>query len=244
MPPTTSIQQALTVKSNPAGSGLGRHLIADFLHKVRIFPGTPSYVVCCTKPELFFHIRQELPAFMARFTTNEYHELVCSYRNSANPFAFNAVSNNNYIARYIDVFRRIKVWLKREDYNAYVMDGLLDKKHIIGNNYFLPSFLSFVAQFSTGEPYPQEKYKPQLLSDTPGKWVRVVFRGAPLKTYTVIRAQCPKEEGWKDGPEACQNLIFYTVLFHLSSIYRNMWTRTFLASAMLLPLAWHSFMSQ
>ena len=151
IPPITSIQQAFTVKSNPASSGLGCHLIADFLHKVHIFPGTPSYVVCCTKPELFLCICQELPAFI---TTDKYYELVCSYKNSANPFAFNAISNNNYIAGYIDVFRRIKVWFERENYNAYMMDGLLDKKHIIGNNYFLPSFLSFVAQFSTGELYP------------------------------------------------------------------------------------------
>ena len=68
---------------------------------------------------------------MKEFTTSEFYKGVCSYVNSDNPFAFNTVSTNNYIAHYIDVFRRVKVGLDREMYNDYVKEGLQDKNHVI-----------------------------------------------------------------------------------------------------------------
>ena len=130
--PTTTIQQDFVRKSNHGASGLGRHLINDFFFRTLIFPGTPSYVVCCTQPALYERIREQLPLFMARFGTPEFFEAVGSIPNSANPFAFNQKSNSTYMGRYIDVFRRVKVKLTREFYNAYARAGLLDKNHIIG----------------------------------------------------------------------------------------------------------------
>jgi hypothetical protein len=69
---------------------------------------------------------------MEQFTTQGFYDAVCSYTNSDNPFVFNTKANNNYIARYIDVFRRVKVELEGDDYNNYLKDGLLDKRHVIG----------------------------------------------------------------------------------------------------------------
>jgi hypothetical protein len=61
--------------------------------------------------------------------------------------------------------------------------------------------------FFKGESYAAEKYQTQLLSSNQKKWVRVVFRDAPLRAYTIIRAQCPEDEGWRDGPEASDIVI-------------------------------------
>jgi len=138
---TTSIKDHFSRASNLGATGLGRHLIMDFFHWAAIFPGTPSYIICATDPEIYAHIRNVLPIFMARFASDDYYRIAGSVTNSKNPFAFNTKVNDLYISQYIDVFRRIKVEVGRELFHRFLKKGYLDKHHTMGI-VFPPYFLS------------------------------------------------------------------------------------------------------
>jgi len=114
----------------------------DFFHWAAIFPGTPSYIICARNPEIYAHIRDVLPTFMARFDSKEFRHIAASVTNSENPYTFNTKANDLYISRYIDVFRRIKVEVERELFHHFLKKGYLDKHHTMGIIILPPFFLS------------------------------------------------------------------------------------------------------
>jgi hypothetical protein len=198
-PPSISISQDLARKANLASCGLGRHTISDFLHQVRIFPGTPSYVICVKCPDLFDRLRAHLPSYMVQFADqNDFLRRTGTVVNSENPFAFNTDSNNNYISGWIDVFRRVKVKVFQEDYNAYLKEGLFDPDHTIGRFFQTRERMSNLLILISGEPYPRTKWEGKLLTAN-SCWVRVFYRGGKLRCYSIIRAKAPKY--WCDGPK-------------------------------------------
>jgi hypothetical protein len=195
-------------KSNRSACGLGRHCLNDLFHQTAIFPGTPSYVVCVTHPELFKRYKARVPEFAAQFIKRKFFDNCTKVVNSKNPFEFNIDANNAYISSYIDVFRRVWVCVSQKLYNLYMECGLLDPNHVIGAALEITCYFTrLVGCFCfSGEPYPKEKWQGKLLNK---KWkdVRVYLRGKPLRAYTIILAKCPAAAGWTDGPIVSNSIL-------------------------------------
>lgn len=91
-----------------AFSGLGRHCANDVLHRLAIFPGTPSYVIC-EDDEKYNQLKQGIYNYLERFQRRAFIRDIVTTPNTLNPFEFNGNSNDKYISSYIDVFRRTSV---------------------------------------------------------------------------------------------------------------------------------------
>lgn len=91
-----------------AFSGLGRHCANDLLHRLEIYPGTPSFVIC-EDNDTYNRLKQGIYDFLKRFKSPTFLASVATTPNTMNPFEFNAISNEKYISSYIDVFRRTRV---------------------------------------------------------------------------------------------------------------------------------------
>lgn len=80
----------------------------DLLFYLAIHPATPSYVVCGDL-EAYAHFKESVHLYLIQFTKPEFLKRVATTPNSDNPFEFNELSNREYMAQYIAVFRRIRV---------------------------------------------------------------------------------------------------------------------------------------
>ncbi|KAF7374250.1 hypothetical protein MSAN_00307900 [Mycena sanguinolenta] len=155
------------------GSGMGQHLVNDFLFSIAFHPDTPSLVIC-KNDDLFTLLRTSLVSFMSQWASKKYLTRCAGRANSNNPFFFNDKSNRIFLQQYVRVYRKVEVRIEQELYNRYQSLGLFDPTHTIGMPYH-----------SHWTPM-NRKYKSVSVQ---------MFRGSKSNRYHVIRAIPPAE--WK-----------------------------------------------
>ena len=112
-------------------AGFGRHLANDFCHILGLFPSTPACFIC-EDDDLYARFRSAIPQYMSIWQSEDYFHRCCGSPNSSNPLAFNVVSDTYYKSQYLLVFRKKKVVMDADLYNAYLSQGLFDPEHKIG----------------------------------------------------------------------------------------------------------------
>ena len=132
-PPDMNASLAQELSQNQAVfNGFGKHLAIDFLHEQCLWPGMPPYALCASDA-LFRAFREGIPAYMRRWMSQEYwHDCLGCY-NLDRPFAHNRTSDQRYLNKYVQVFRKaFATDMPAELYNTYVERGLLDPEHVVG----------------------------------------------------------------------------------------------------------------
>ncbi|PIL30146.1 hypothetical protein GSI_07724 [Ganoderma sinense ZZ0214-1] len=183
-PPDTNASLVKELCHNQAVfNGFGKHLACDFLHEQCLWPGMPLHALCADDA-LFLAFKEGIVEYMQRWMSQDYwHDCLGCY-NLDRPFAHNRNSDQRYLGRHVQVFRKaFAADMPAELYNKYVERGLLNPDHVIG------------------QPYtPQESELSQ------GKMKRMVpvymfvdpdstSSEAPYKFYTIIRARRPDSWG-------------------------------------------------
>lgn len=88
--------------------GIGRHCPNDLLFYLALHPATPSHVVCADATA-YADFKATIYQYLEQYSKPEFLKRVVTTPNSNNPFEFNELSNREYTARYIAVFRRVRV---------------------------------------------------------------------------------------------------------------------------------------
>ncbi|PPQ78598.1 hypothetical protein CVT26_005316 [Gymnopilus dilepis] len=169
------IRHELTKNRFLCFSGIGKYSANEILHELAIFPGTPSYFICCDNKR-YSDFKEGIRRYVQQFSTDEFLSRASSVPNTNNPLAFNEHLNTLYLRKYVKVYRRRMAVVPRELYNKYVKLGLLDPNHTIG------------------QPY---RYTESMLLPENRKWkyVPVLRYHKPLAAYTIIAAKIPEEWG-------------------------------------------------
>ncbi|KAI0362331.1 hypothetical protein OH77DRAFT_1416577 [Trametes cingulata] len=115
-------------------NGYGQHTSNDLLHRLALWPGMPPEKLCRDE-QLYQDFKKALAAYAAQFATPEYYSRCLGVPNRGAALAFNYKSDDNYIAKYVDVFRKALVRMDAALYNKYAMQGLFNPQHIIGQPY-------------------------------------------------------------------------------------------------------------
>lgn len=188
---------------NVAGSfaGYGRHTINDFLFELAIHPHTPAYVIC-QNDEVYEKFKNHLHDYMEAYWGPKFLKLSATVANHQNPFHFNARSNTNYTAGWVQVFRRTTTFVSKVLYNQYAEQGLLDTTHTIGSFCVLCSFQT-THPGKIGMPYNREEGRTPLSNTKTKK--SIVYQDRRSKTYHIITAKVP--DHWLAGDKV---FIIYT----------------------------------
>lgn len=96
-----------------------------------IFPFTPSYIIC-QDDDLFTQFEDGIFNYLSQFSESDYLDRGSSVANTENPFAFNEHLNNEFLSKWVRIYRRSKAVVSVKMYNELLMGGLLDKEHTIG----------------------------------------------------------------------------------------------------------------
>ncbi|PPQ98322.1 hypothetical protein CVT26_013631 [Gymnopilus dilepis] len=177
------IRQELTQNRFLCFSGIGKYTANEILHELAIFPGTPSYFICCDDKR-YEDFKEGIERFVQQFSTKEYLARSSSVPNTANPLTFNEHLNVLYLRKYVKVYRRRRALVPRDLYNKYVALGLLDPNHTIGKSF-----------------YSRNPIKSMLLPENRRwKYVPVLRYHKPLAAYTIITAKIPPEWGFFAEP--------------------------------------------
>ncbi|PPQ80053.1 hypothetical protein CVT26_011508 [Gymnopilus dilepis] len=171
------IRQELTQNRFLCFSGIGKYTANEILHELAIFPGTPSYFICCDDKR-YEDFKEGIKCFVQQFSTKEYLARSSSVPNTANPLTFNEHLNVLYLRKYVKVYRRRRALVPRDLYNKQVFPQLkLDK----------------------GKPYicDQSMLLPE---NRKWKYVPVLRYHKPLAAYTIITAKIPPEWGFFAEP--------------------------------------------
>ncbi|KAI0348937.1 hypothetical protein OH77DRAFT_1415807, partial [Trametes cingulata] len=115
-------------------NGYGQHTSNDLLHRLALWPGMPPEKLCRNE-QLYQDFKKALAAYAAQFATPEYYSKCLGVPNRGAALAFNYKSDDNYIAKYVDVFRKALVRMDAALYNKYTMQGLFNPQHTIGRPY-------------------------------------------------------------------------------------------------------------
>ena len=133
----TSTEEALLetiVTTQTVFNGYDCHTAHDLLYRLHLWPGTPLSVVCADDA-LYARFKALLGTYAHQFIDADYRSSCLGTANNLSPFGFNYKSDNNYLNRFVKVYRKWQVKVTRTEYNELYMDGLLDPNHIIGPLY-------------------------------------------------------------------------------------------------------------
>ncbi|KAI0699597.1 hypothetical protein C8T65DRAFT_742416 [Cerioporus squamosus] len=112
-------------------NGYGRHTAHDLLHHLGLWPGTP-YLVLCSDEDLYHQFKILLHLYAAQFRSEQYQADCVGSPTALSPLAFNIRSNDNYINKYVLVYRKWEVRMEADLYNELYKQGVFDSKHTIG----------------------------------------------------------------------------------------------------------------
>ncbi|PPQ74876.1 hypothetical protein CVT26_011472 [Gymnopilus dilepis] len=174
------IRHELTKNRFLCFSGIGKYTANEILHELAIFPGTPSYFICCNGKR-YADFKEGIRRYVKQFSTDEYLSRASSVPNTNNPVSFNEHLNTLYLRKYVKVYRRRMAVVPRDLYNKYLSLGLLDPNHTIGRPY----------QFDKSKLLPENKK---------WKYLPVLRYHKPLAAYTIIAAKPPEEWGTFPAP--------------------------------------------
>lgn len=188
-------------------NGIGKHTGTDVMHLSAFYPYMPTWVLC-DNSDAFDLFIQVLCQYFDQWVHADYRRLV----NSNNPFGFHYNSDEHYLARFMEVYRKMQAKVSQHLFNAMQQTGLLDFGHVIGKCDGVCGFQRDCAlQKITGEPYSAND---ALCASEGFKFVQVLKleRGSNV-TYTVIKALPPAEWGCEDVVRVSRPIARSTVLY-------------------------------
>ncbi|KAI0354351.1 hypothetical protein OH77DRAFT_492536 [Trametes cingulata] len=114
-------------------NGYGQHTSHDLLHRLALWPGMPPDRLCRDE-QLYQEFKEALSSYASQYASPEYYTSCLGVTNRNAALAYNYKSDDNYIAHYVDVFRKALVRMDTALYNKYAMRGLFNPEHIIGES--------------------------------------------------------------------------------------------------------------
>ncbi|KAI0348878.1 hypothetical protein OH77DRAFT_1374560, partial [Trametes cingulata] len=115
-------------------NGYGQHTSNDLLHRLALWPGMPPEKLCRNE-QLYKEFKEALSSYAAQYASPEYYSSCLGVPNRGAALAFNYKSDDNYIAKYVDVFRKAVERMDAALYNKCAMRGLFNPHHIIAEPY-------------------------------------------------------------------------------------------------------------
>lgn len=136
-PPMRPMIKQICANSGGAFTGLGRHLANDLCFHLAIHPATPA-IYMCQDEERFAELLNGIPGYLDRFIQPSYHDTMAASccLGQENPFEFHEHANRTYLHSFVDVFRRCSVQVDGNLYVKYITQGLLDRRHTIGELFY------------------------------------------------------------------------------------------------------------
>ncbi|OJT03403.1 hypothetical protein TRAPUB_6001 [Trametes pubescens] len=115
-------------------AGFGQHTAHDALHDMAMHPGTPPIFIC-SDDDRFARLKSTLGTYPLQYVSNNYRQRCLSYANQPSPIAYNYTTDDNFLQRYLKVYRKSVVRMSRELYNEFARLGLFNRLHRIGEPY-------------------------------------------------------------------------------------------------------------
>ncbi|KAF6759847.1 hypothetical protein DFP72DRAFT_1098932 [Ephemerocybe angulata] len=186
--PATSgtIVEVITTNESAAFGGFGRHLANDFLYSIAIHPGLSAYHVCHDE-EMWKRLRGSIHQYMAQWHSKEFISRCLNDVNSVNPFAFNHVSDWNYLSLYTKVYYKKSARTRTNLFNLYQQLGYLDPDNIVSTS-TKPGMAIAELELDVGGYRDLDVHMVRLSSNE--------------KAFTVIVAQPPEGHSWSILPDS------------------------------------------